>query len=610
MSLSRSRLLASLAATAAIAGLALPGLTSAQASSRANTSHADDTPVRLTPKGEIADELAGKDEKKAGQAKTRDAYYWSPLFTKNPKAVGSPNQPSVSGTPGTANLSTVGGAWTNQGPTPIVQVGRTSNTFQAVSGRISALAIRADGTVILGAAGGGVWTYDAESGTWTERLPDSASQAVGALAVAPSNDNVVYMGSGKGDLSGDSEYGDGFYRSTDGGVTWSHVSTLFAGQAVTNIAVDPNNWKHLFASTIRARAGSHRTSAPTNTYYGVYESTDAGKTWGLQKGTNNQLKGATALVMDPKNANHLFASFWGDGIYQTTDGGSTWHKAMGGLPAGLYLQGGTRFSLGISDPPDATSPTLYTGFDYYDLGGTHHAARVWKSTDNGAHWTITSAGSGINTVSDYCTTQCSYDNVTIPDPNNPNVVYALGSYGYNFSPPSGGVFRSTDGGATWKNLGYDLHPDFHALAFDPSNSQHIAIGNDGGVWESHTGGGRNNPGDPLSAADWQDLNGQVNPSSAALIHSTGLSITQFVSLQTVPNIPGQYWGGTQDNGTMRKSLANGRWFDQGNGDGGQVIVDQTTPNTLNPTVPAYVFGTYFDTLFPYTTLFRSRKSVV
>ena len=75
-------------------------------------------------------------------------------------------------------------------------------------------------------------------------------------------------------------------------------------------------------------------------------------------------------------------------------------------------------------------------------------------------------------------------------------------------------------------------------------------------------------------------------------------ISQFTSMATVPNVPGQYWGGTQDNGTLRKSLANNRWFDQASGDGGQVIVDQTTPNTLNPAVPAFVFGTYFG-ISPY-----------
>jgi uncharacterized repeat protein (TIGR01451 family) len=578
----------------AVVGFVAVGSPAAHGVPKPHSSSADDTPVLLTPKGE--DEGAG--EAAEGREKLRDAYYWSPLLTNKPGAVGSPHQPRTNGTPGTANLSTVGHAWHGGSPNPIVQVGRTSNTFEAVSGRIGALAIRQDGTIILGAAQGGVWTYDSGSGTWTQRLPDSDTQSVGALAVAPSNDNVVYMGSGEGALSGDSVYGDGIYRSNDGGVTWQHVSQLFAGQSVTALAVDPTDWHHLYASTVRGRAGDHRTSAPTSTPYGVYESLDAGATWTLQRGTKNELHGATDVVIDPKDPNHLFASFWGDAIYQTTNGGGSWHKAMGDLPAGNFQQGGTRFSLGISDPPSATSPTLYTGFDYFDTGGHYHNAQVYKTTDNGAHWTATATGSGSNSILDYCGTQCFYDNVVKPDPNNPNVVYVLGSYGYNFSPPSGGVFRSSDGGATWKNLGYDLHPDFHAIAFDPSDSSHIAIGNDGGVWQSHTGGGRNNPADPLSAADWQNLNGQVDPNTAALIHSTGLSITQFSSMATVPLVPGQYWGGTQDNGTLRKSLANTRWFDQASGDGGYAIVDQTTPNTGNPTVPAYVFGTYFD-ISPY-----------
>src|SRR3954447_5405683 len=117
-----SRLLVSLAATAAIAGFLAAG-TTAQASPRANSATSgDDTPVRLTPKGEIADELAGADERQAGHAKTRDAYYWSPLLTDNPAAVGSAHQPYTKGAPGAANLTTVGGNWANQGPSPIVQV--------------------------------------------------------------------------------------------------------------------------------------------------------------------------------------------------------------------------------------------------------------------------------------------------------------------------------------------------------------------------------------------------------------------------------------------------------------------------------------------------------
>src|SRR4029079_10365853 len=95
-----------------------------------------------------------------------------------------------------------------------------------------------------------------------------------------------------------------------------------------------------------------------------------------------------------------------------------------------------------------------------------------------------------DSIVDYCTTQCFYDNVVMPDPTNPDIVYVAGSYGYDQSPQSGGIYRSTDGGQTWKSLGLDLHPDFHALAFEPDDSKHVVIGNDGGVWQSANRGGR------------------------------------------------------------------------------------------------------------------------
>ena len=578
----------------AVALVAIGSVVALPAALAAST--ADDTPVLLTPKG---DHDSGADEQNFD--KLRDAYYATRLLSGDSqltltqaaslrsKAVKQAGLMPQSAPPGAVR----GGAWSPLGPNPIVQVGRTSNTFEAVSGRVGALAIRNDGTIILGAAQGGVWTYDSTSGTWTPRSNAADTQSVGALAIAPSNDQIVYMGSGEAALSGDSYYGDGFYRSTDGGVTWSHVSTLFTGQAVSSIVVDPNDAQHVYAATVRGRGGNHRTTSPTGAPYGVYESTDGGSTWTLRKGTTDEFHGATDLVMDPMHPNVLFASFWGDAIYKSTDGGQTWATAMNGLPAGNFLEGGTRFSLGISDP--SGTATLYTGFDYFDLSDHYHRAQIYKSTDGGQNWTATATGSGTNSIVDYCGTQCFYDNEVQPDPTNPNTVFVLGSYGYNNSPQSGGVYRSTDGGATWKNLGYDLHPDYHAFAFQPNDTSHVALGNDGGVWESHTDGGRNAAGSPLSTADWQDLNGQVNPNTAALIHATGLAITQFTSMATVPNVPGQYWGGTQDNGTLRKSLANGRWFDQASGDGGQVIVDQSTVNQLNPTVPAFVFGTYTGT---------------
>jgi uncharacterized repeat protein (TIGR01451 family) len=563
--------------------------------------HADDTPTLLTPKGEHE---SGEEEE--GFDKLRDAYYWSRLLSGDEqitldeaaKLRSSASTKAASITNEKSRGASRGGTWTNQGPNPIVQVGRTTNTFEAVSGRIGALAIRKNGTIILGAAQGGVWTYDENSGTWTSRTDDTDTQSVGALAIAPNNDHIVYMGSGEGALSGDSYYGDGIYRSSDGGRTWKHVSRLFTGQAVTDIAIDPHDADHLFVSTVRGRGGNHRTTHPTDVLYGVYESTNGGFSWNLRKGTSNELHGATDLVMDPQNPDVLWASFWGDGIYRSTNGGHTWSSALGNLPKGNFLEGGTRFSLGISHPDGAAKATVYTGFDYFDLSDHYHQSQVYKTTNDGVTWAATPTGTGDDSILGYCGTQCFYDNEVKPDPTDPNTLYVLGVYGYNNSPPSGGIYRSKDGGQTWQNLGYDLHPDFHAIAFQPNHPNHIAIGNDGGVWQSRTGGGRNGKFAPLSAVDWENLNGQVDPNTAALVKSTNLAITQFTSMATVPNIPGQYWGGTQDNGTLRKSLTNERWFDQAGGDGGQVIVDQTTVNTANPTVPAYVFGTYFD-ISPY-----------
>jgi len=577
----------------------LPTVAPAAASSSSST---DDTPTRLMPKGERKD---GSEE--AGFDKLRDAYYSSRLLAgDNPlsveQAAGLRLDASKKAS-GVANETVKGkargGTWVGQGPDPIVQQVRTSGTFAAMSGRVSALVIRNDGTLVLGAAQGGVWTYDATAGRWTSRTKDADTQAVGALALAPSNDRIVYMGTGEGALAGDSYYGDGVYRSADGGVTWTHVSDLFTGQATSALAVDPTNPDHVYAATLRGRGGNHRTTSPTAQPYGIYESTDGGANWTLRKGTTDELHGATDLVIDPQNPKNLWASFWGDGIYKSVDGGRTWSSSLGDLPKGNYADGATRFSLGISHPAGASSPTLYTGFDYVDSGNKYHPAQIFRSGDGGTTWANATGApaKGPDSVAGYCGTQCFYDNVVRPDPSNPNIVYALGSYGYANSPQSGGVYRSTDGGQNWLSLGYDLHPDFHAFAFQANKPSHVAIGNDGGVWQSATGGGRNTGGN-LKTAEWENLNGQVDPTTLKLTHSTGLAIGMFSSIATVPKLPGQFWGGTQDNGTLRKSTFDSRWFDQASGDGGQVIVDQTTPNTVNPSVPAWVFGTYYG-ISPY-----------
>jgi len=496
-------------------------------------------------------------------------------------------------------------AWAALGPNPIVQQTRGSGGFTAMSGRIGALAIRpSNGQYILGAAQGGIWLYTppvapATLGTWTPKTDTLPSLAIGALAIAPSNDAIIYAGTGEGALSGDSYFGDGILKSTDGGTNWSQVSgDFFEAVSVSHLAVDPADPNHLYASVLRGRGGARRTTPAVHSRFGIWESTDGAVSWTLLKEAKSEFNGATDVEIDPLNAQTVYASFWGDAIYKSTNGGATWSPIMNGLPVADYAGAQTRFSIAISHSSVLQPTVLYAGFDWSDAAGDH-PSRVFKSTDAGASWVITSAGSGADTVEDYCGGQCFYDNVIEVDPNNPNIVFAAGQFNYGIG--SGGIFRSDDGGATWKNLGWDQHPDFHAFAFDPSNTAHILSGSDGGVWFSANRGGRPNASDPLSAVDWQNLNGTVTPGAAVLARSN-LQIGQFTSIATVPQVPvgaatARFWGGTQDNGTLRKSVNSQTWFDVAGGDGGQVLVDPTVDSCLlGPS--CYVYGTYFG-ISPY-----------
>ncbi|HET7449009.1 MAG TPA: hypothetical protein VFJ78_00295 [Gaiellaceae bacterium] len=503
----------------------------------------------------------------------------------------------------TSGPATFTGSWKQIGPNPIVQQTRSSGGFAAMSGRIGALAIRpSTGQFVLGAAQGGIWLYDPATGTWSSKSDSEGTQSIGALAIAPSNDSIIYAGTGEGALSGDSYFGDGVLKSTDGGNTWSHVSgDYFSGVAISRMVVDPTNAAHVFAAVTRGRGGARRTTPAVHSRYGIWESVDGGATWNLiqeVKDTN----GATDLELDPQNPQILYSSFWGDAIYKSTDGGAHWAKAMNGLPAGDFAGPLSRFSISVSHPSAATPAVLYTGFDWDGATG-HQAARVFKSTDGAASWTMLPAGSGADAVEDYCAEQCFYDNVIEADPTNPDVVFAAGQFNYGIG--SGGIFRSDDGGQTWRNLGYDQHPDFHAVAFNPANTQTVIIGSDGGVWWSPDRGGRASAASPLSAVTWQNLNGTVNPATAGVLGRSNLSIAQFTSIATVPQIPpagstgsGRFWGGTQDNGTIRKTGSTGQqWFDVASGDGGQVLVDPTPEScVLGPA--CHVYGTYFG-ISPY-----------
>jgi uncharacterized repeat protein (TIGR01451 family) len=496
------------------------------------------------------------------------------------------------------------GLWSGIGPNPIVQQTRSTPIFNAMSGRIGALAIRpSNGQIILAAAQGGIWLYNSGTGKWVPKTDNLASLAMGALAIAPSNDLVIYAGTGEGALSGDSYFGNGILKSSDGGANWAQVSgDYFVGVSISRLVVDPGNASHLYAAVLRGRGGARRTSPTAHSKWGIWESTDGAVTWTLKFEMKNESNGATDLEMDPQHPNILYASFWGDSIYKSTDGGNHWSPIMTGLPTKNNAANATRWSISLSHPA-SVSPVLYAGSDYIDDAGAYHVSRVFKSTDEGAHWTLLPDGSGgpqgtDDSVGDYCGAQCFYDNVIEADPTNPNVVFAGGQFNYDIG--SGGIFRSDDGGTTWKNLGWDQHPDYHALAFDAKNPGGVVVGSDGGVWYSSDLGGRPSTADPLSAVTWDNLNGIVDPNNAGTLFRTDLQISQFSSIATVPQAPLfglRFWGGTQDNGTIRKSGGSNSWFDVSSGDGGQVLVDPTVDACLLG--PAcYVYGTY-TALSPY-----------
>ncbi len=468
-------------------------------------------------------------------------------------------------------------AWAQIGPMPI-RFGQTFSRRVSVSGRISTVVLNpgydgvANWTVYIGAAQGGVWRSTDNGANWTPLTEDQPSLAMGAIAIDPTNPNIIYAGTGEAHFSGDSYYGAGLLKSADGGATWTQITgptsisnpqaPAFLNSTFSALAINPTTPSTLFAATedgASMSASSFTELAPLGDR-GIWRSTNSGLNWENVNPSNSLTlnKGGSDVLIDPRDHNRVFAAVRETGIYRSTAGGApgTWEKLMMGLPA----SGFSRIKLAAGPPlPPSTDSTLYAGLAGSFVSGSLRG--IFKSTDGGATWT--------QVTQPAATTAAWYALALAVDPVDANVVY-FGTFGN-----SGVLLRSTNGGASWINMSFGntttggLHVDTHDIIVSPSNRNTLFTVNDGGVWRTD-----NALAATGAAVAWAPLNDTLN-------------ITQFQSIALDPGGLG-VMGGTQDNGTnIGFASTLPAWNHVRDGDAGFTII-----NTGGP--PCLLYHTFFN----------------
>jgi photosystem II stability/assembly factor-like uncharacterized protein len=317
----------------------------------------------------------------------------------------------------------------------------------------------------MGAAGGGVWRTTDSGGRW-EPLTDGQINvgSIGAVAVAESNPNVIYVGTGSADPRGNVSNGDGVYKSTDAGKTWTHVGLEKPG-LIGRIRIHPTNPDIAYVAALGDIFGP-------NPERGVYRTKDGGKTW-EQVLKVSPRTGAEDISLDAKNPSTLFAAMWTaerkpwtidsgsmeGGIFRSTDGGDHWQKLTNGLPNDVMF-GKAGVSVSLANPKRVYA--LIEAAD--DKGG------VYRSDDGGDTWTRVNASRNLLQRAFY------YTHI-YADPQQADTVYAVNT----------GAYKSTDGGKTWSTLN-PPHGDNHDFWINPTNNQILINSNDGGANVSTDGG--------------------------------------------------------------------------------------------------------------------------
>jgi photosystem II stability/assembly factor-like uncharacterized protein len=410
-----------------------------------------------------------------------------------------------------------------------------------MSGRVGDIAVHPDRPAhfYVGVASGGVWKTVNAGTTWTPVFDNEGSYSIGCLALDAKNPSVLWVGTGENNSQRSVSFGDGVYRTLDGGKTWQNLG-LKDSEHIGKIIIDPrdSNVVYVAAQGPLWRPGGDR---------GLYKTTDGGKTWERILHVSDDT-GINEVHFDPRDPDVLYASAYQrrrhvwtlinggpeSAVYKSTDSGATWRKLTNGIPEE------DKGRIGLAVAP-SNGDVVYAIIEAAgETGG------FFRSTDRGETW---------EKRNDYMSTSPQYYNEIVCDPRDTDRVYTLDTF----------MHATEDGGKTFQRVPRDhRHVDDHALWIDPSDTDHMIVGCDGGVYESWD-----------RAANWQ--------------YKANLPITQFYRV-AVDNAEPFYniYGGTQDNNTIGGpsrtrspgGITNEDWFITVGGDGFEPQVDPEDPNIV------------------------------
>ena len=390
-------------------------------------------------------------------------------------------------------------------------------------------------TYYFGAVAGGVWKTTSGGLQWTPIFDKEPVSSIGSIAVAPSDPNVIYVGTGEACIRGNISFGDGVYKSVDAGKTWTHIG-LDDTRHIGRVIVDPHNSDIVFVAALGHAYGS-------NEERGVFRSTDGGKHWDkvLYK---DQKTGAIDITFDPGNSHILYAALWqavrtpwsldsggpGSGLYKSSDGGATWKELKGhGLPEGVYGR------IGVAAAPGGER--VYALIEAKEGG-------LFRSDDAGDSWKKITA--------DHRFTQRAwYFTHIFADPKNADEVYILNT----------GMYRSTDAGATFSTINAP-HGDRHGLWIDPLDTDRMIESDDGGATVTADGG-----------KTWTTEDNQPT--------------AQFYHIATDNRFLYRLYGAQQDNSTVsiasrsdRGAITGADYYEVGGGESGFVVPDPRNPDIV------------------------------